>query len=673
MGKSRVVPLKKITVPRLELTAAVVAVNISRFLTRELKLENLESFYQTDSTVTLGYIANASRRFHVFVANRIEQIRSFSNPAQWRHIDGDSNPADIASRGMSAKKLINSELWYKGPSFLWQQELPVFSSENIEVNPDDMELKRTSVLATQSIPTRFDVSRFTHISDWFRLKRAISLCLKFKEYLLSRVRANSTGTVFRQDQPIVQSVTAIDLEKAQTEIVRLIQVDTFGRLKIGKSVSKPSPLYKLDVFLDDKEIIRVGGRLRRSTQPQEIQHPMVIPKTGHVTQLILRHVHERCYHQGKGITLNTLRGTGFWVINAASLIGHMIRQCVTCRKVRNATQIQKMSDLPVDRCEEAAPFSYSAVDFFGPFIVKEGRKTLKRYGCLFTCLASRAVHIEVAHSLSSDSFINALRRFMSLRGPVKVLRSDRGTNFVGAKHELSDSKALIESDIVKAFLLKNNCEIKFVFNPPNASHFGGVYERMIRSTRNIFNVLLEQHSSQLDDESLRTFLAEAAAIINSRPLTTDTLNDPLSLEPLTPNHLIMVRSKVILPPPGEFVRDDIYLRKRWKRVQYLIEQFWSRWSREYLAQLQARSKWNKPHRNLCKGDIVIVKDPDMPRNLWKLARVTEVKCSEDGLVRSCKVRLSNDSLDKHGKRTSKPIDLERPIHKLVLLLENETG
>ena len=340
MGKSRVIPLKKITVPRLELTAAVVAVNISRFLETELKLTNLKSYYWTDSTVTLGYIANSSRRFHVFVANRIEQIRSHTNPSQWRHVSGESNPADIASRGMSAKRLVESELWFKGPSFLWETNLPQ-SQLHIEVDPDDEEIKRTVVLTIQTQNASFDLSRFNHISDWFRLKRAVALCLKLKDHLKGKLNVRKTRNSSKRKRCIVDSITATDLADAQNEIIRMVQRDSFGNLKVGESVSKQSSLSKLDVYLDEKHIIRVGGRLRQSTQPQEIQHPIVLPKRGHVTQLILRDVHQRCFHQGKGITLNKLRESGFWIINAASLVGHMILKCVVCRKVRNTTQIQK--------------------------------------------------------------------------------------------------------------------------------------------------------------------------------------------------------------------------------------------------------------------------------------------------------------------------------------------
>ena len=671
MGKSRVIPLKKVTVPRLELTAAVVAVNISRFLTRELKLDNLKSYYWTDSKVVLGYIGNSARRFHVYVANRIEQIRSYSEPHQWKHVDGNKNPADIASRGMSAAELVKSRLWYSGPDFLWKQTLPTPLEEVFPLPDDDPEVKKSTAYSTKAEES-FDVHRFNHVSDWFRLKRAIALCLKLKDYLLMRVRARRIGNIVKERIPLVNSITAEDLTKAESEIVRHVQRHAFGRIKPGEKISKRSPLFRLDVYVDEQNIVRVGGRLTRSCLAYEVRHPAVLPKSSHVTQLVLRHFHERCHHQGKGITLNALRTSGFWIINVSSLVGRTIHQCVICRKVRSSTRVQKMADLPEDRCHEAPPFSYSAMDFFGPFYVKEGRKTLKRYGCIFTCLASRAVHIEVTHALSTDSFINALRRFMSIRGPVKMLRSDRGTNFIGAKNELEDCLATVTSPTLKKFLLQHDCDIQFVFNPPHASHFGGVYERMIRSTRNILNVLLEQHSAQLDDESLRTFMCEVAAIINSRPLTTDTLNDPQSIEPLTPNHLLMAKSSVILPPPGEFVKQDVYLRKRWRRVQYLLDQFWTRWKAEYLNNLQTRSKWNKPQKNLAVEDIVLVKDPDLPRNDWRLARVIETKCSKDGFVRSAKVVLSDPTLDKRGRRVNAQTELERPISKLVLVLEGES-
>ena len=245
-----------------------------------------------------------------------------------------------------------------------------------------------------------------------------------------------------------------------------------------------------------------------------------------------------------------------------------------------------MTDLPADRLEPAPPFTYCAVDLFGPWYIKEGRRQLKRYGVLFTCMACRAIHVETANTLSTDSVINCLRRFFAIRGPIRQLRSDPGTNFVGTERELREAVSELDENSIRQFLLKENCVyIDFKMNVPAASHMGGVWERQIRSVRNVTAHLLHEHGGQLDDESLRTFLYEASAIVNSRPLRAEIINDPLSGPPLSPNLLLTMKSNVILPPPGNFQRSDLYCRKRWRRTQHLVNEFWKRWRSEYLQNL----------------------------------------------------------------------------------------
>ena len=208
-------------------------------------------------------------------------------------------------------------------------------------------------------------------------------------------------------------------------------------------------------------------------------------------------------------------------------------------------------------------------------------------------------------------------------------------------------------------------------NVPAASHMGGAWERQIRSVQNVLSSLLLKHSEQLNDESLRTFLHESAAVVNSRPISVDNLNDPLSVTPLTPNQLLTMKTKIILPPLGNFQKASMYSRKHWQRTQYLVNEFWARWRAEFLQNLQVRSKWLKPKRNLAVGDIVLLKDENQSRNVWQLARVTETYGSEDGLVRKVKIALTVSDLDANGKRKGEFTYLERPIHKLILLQETE--
>lgn len=174
----------------------------------------------------------------------------------------------------------------------------------------------------------------------------------------------------------------------------------------------------------------------------------------------------------------------------------------------------------------------------------------------------------------------------------------------------------------------------------------------------------------MDDSSLRTFLYESMAIVNSRPLTVSNINDPTSMEPLTPNHLLTMKSSIPVPPPGEFIREDLYARKRWRRVQYLAEQFWSRWRKEYLANITLRQRWHTPRRNTQAGDIVIVKEEELPRNEWKLARVLEAYHDEDGLVRRVKLQMGERRARKQGECMIRPSIVERPIQKLVIFIEN---
>ena len=486
-----------------------------------------------------------------------------------------------------------------------------------------------------------------------------------------------------------------DLESAERAIIRSVQIkafkeeiatlqkmkeegsDTESRVFVQQrkaNMKTCSSLYKLDPFVDVDGILRVGGRLGRASLAEDVKFPIILPRDSHVTMLIIKHFHKRTRHQGKGMTLNEVRSNGYWIISGSSVVANMISSCVKCQRLRGSVQEQRMSDLPEDRLESTPPFTYCAVDYFGPFIVRDGRKELKRYGVLFTCMASRAIHLETANSLETDSFINALRRFISRRGPIRQLRSDMGTNFVGARKELIQALAEMDQEKIKAELLEEQCDwFAFKMNVPAASHMGGAWERQIRSVRNVLSSLLQDNGKQLDDESLRTLMCEAEAVVNSRPLTVNQLADPDSLSPLTPNHLLTMKSKVVLAPPGSFQPADVYCRKRWRRVQHLANEFWTRWKKEFLLSLQQRQKWTRDRRNLLVDDVVMIKDDNLPRSAWQLARVSAVYPSPDGQVRKVQIALADRCLDKTGKRIDSVQYLERPVQKLVLLMPAPKG
>lgn len=252
-----------------------------------------------------------------------------------------------------------------------------------------------------------------------------------------------------------------------------------------------------------------------------------------------------------------------------------------------------MANFVPDIVPDEPPFSRVGVDYFGPFEVKQKRSRVKRYGVIFTCLASRAVHLELAALLDIDSYINALRRFIARRGQVKKIRSDNGTNFVGAERELARSiHEWNQHQIQKSMLQKN---VDRQCNPPAGSHHCGVWERIIRIIRKAMNSVLKEQT--LDDEGLNTLMCEIEYMINDRPIIKNT-DHHSDLEPLTPNHLLLMKRKPNLPQ-GVFNKDDIYRRRRWRQVLYMANLFWRRWVREYLTLLQERQRGMKSN-GTCK-------------------------------------------------------------------------
>ena len=650
-AKARVTPTKVITIPRLELTAAVVSVKVSSMLKEELDYKDIHEFFWTDSMVVIGYINNEARRFHTFVANRVQLIRERTLPKQWKYIDTDNNPADHASRGLSPKELSVSR-WFKGPKLLWETQIEN-QEVTSEIHSEDPEVKTTVLTGNTELKSVNLLNRLDKYSNWQSMITGLTL-------LRETIKKTPTDSSLEEK------------EKTESWVVKMVQENAFSdelkTLTNGNSVSSTSSIHNLQPYKDKHGLLRVGGRLQNSTFPERVKHPLIMPRDDHITRLITSHFHEKTHHQGRGQTMNEIRNNGYWIIGGSRVVSEAIKKCVKCRKLRRSSEEQKMAELPAERVEPSAPFTYVGMDCFGPFKIKRGRTELKRYGLIFTCFCSRGIHIEMLDDLSTDVFINGLRCFIAIRGSVRSIRCDQGTNFIGADNELKLNSKDMNMDKVKKYLENKQCE--FIFNAPHSSHAGGVWERQIRTVRNVLRSTIDLCPGRLDDASLRTLFYEAMAIVNSRPLTPFDLSDPHADPPLTPNHLLTMKNSMPLPPPGTFVKEDMYARKRWRRVQYLMEQFWSRWKKEYLLSLNQRQRWNTRRRNLKEGDIVIIKDDMISRMEWPMAVVTEATTDDDGLVRKVKLSVGTKTLDKNGKRTGALSTLERPVQKLVLILES---
>ena len=385
-----------------------------------------------------------------------------------------------------------------------------------------------------------------------------------------------------------------------------------------------------------------------------MRYPIILPRRNWVTKLIVKEYHERGNHAtGTNQTLAAF-STRYWLLAGREEIREWEKECLVCRRQKSKPCSQIMAPLPTSRLKPSLrAFVRSAVDFAGPFITVQGRgkRREKRYLCLFTCLATRAVHLEMAYGLDTDSFLNAFYRMASHRGLPEEMYSDNGTNFKGADAEL---KLLVrELDENKIYQSIANKGVTWHFNPPLAPHFGGVHETMIKSAKKAIKAILGK--ADINDEELTTAMIGAEGLINSRPLTYQSAN-PADDVPLTPNHFLHGQIGGHFAPTS-CDETDFNLRKRWRRIQELVRHFWSRWMREWLPGLNARQKWFQTQRDVQIVDVMLVISPDTSRGNWPLGRVLEVYPGQDGHVWVVKIQVREGTLIRPVNKLC-PLELE---------------
>ena len=667
-SKGRLCPIKQISIPRLELQAAVLAVDMNHMIINQLDVNIHKSYFWTDSQIVLAYIQNETKRFKIFVANRVTQIRSRSNKEQWNYVPSKLNPADLISRGTDPNAL-SQPLWMKGPEFISEPNLPSFlekeelkenqleikmkgkeeSKENQleikkkrkeelqeikmkeeELSDEEIDIKANTMTVQCSAKEQHFIDKIIQRhSSWYKIRRIVARLIQIKDSMKKKTK--------------IGDLTVEELKKAEILIIKHVQTTSFPNeiqnLKEEGFVTKKSDIRSLCPIINEEGLMSVGGRISEADEDIS-KHPYILSYKHPLVEKLVRYYHEKA-HVGTEWTLALIRKK-FWITKARIVIKRVLKDCVTCRKLFRKPMVQRMAELPKERLEAfQSPFTNVGLDCFGPFFVKMGRATVKRYGCIFTCLNIRAIHLEKLNTLETDSFINGFRRFISRKGTPSKLWSDNGTNFVGAETELSRD--------VKDFLLKKN--IAWHFNPPHASHMGGIWERQIRTVRKVLQGLLEKYPGDLTDEILETLFCEVEAMVNSRPITklSDDENDG---EAITPNQLLLIGNGPQYYP-SDYKKSDL-IRRRWRFVQHLSNQFWKKWMKMYLPELQRRQKWHKEHRNLKVGDLVLLTEEITPRFLWPMGKVVEVKLGRDGLVRVVRVKTNTTTLI-------------RPISKVISL------
>lgn len=646
MAKARLAPLHGVTMPRLELNAALMAHRLVEKVKELLGLDDAAIVCWTDSTTVLRWIYSRTCRYHIYVAHRVAEIIDQVGPKRWRYVPTAENPADDCSRGLNT--LTAEHRHFVGPDFLKKkpEEWPEFPDQHrLEPDHEDPEVRSTGWvgLHTQKVANAIDLL-MSRCSDATKMERVAGRILRWKP----------PG---RPNRGVPLSLSVDEIRRGHNALVRAVQKECFAEemrdLKEDRPLKKDSDLRTLTPFLGDDGLLRVGGRIGKAEVPFGTSHPIILPSEHPFTTAIVLRKHRELWHSSPHIMLGELRSS-YWIISGRASIRKIVHACIFCRRRSAAPSIPLMAALPAYRIAAHLPaFTNTGVDMFGPILVTVKRSSVKRYGLLFTCLSTRAVHLEMANNADMDSFLQAFSRFKNRRGSIAHLYSDNGTNFVAANKEIQAAIERLNAQGVGDKLA--NLKVQWHFNPPGAPHFGGAWERLIKSAKIALQAVL--HNQHVTDEILNTALTEVEALLNSRPLTHVSV-DPTDLEPLTPNHLLLGRRNPYVQPDISDEK-DVCARLRFKRAQLIAEHFWRRWLREYLPDLTERKKWMLPRRNLTPGDLVLLIDPNTPRGSWPLGRIVEVRPGEDGVVRSAVVRTATT-------------ELTRPVAKICLLEEEST-
>ncbi|XP_055846083.1 uncharacterized protein LOC129912027 [Episyrphus balteatus] len=646
MAKAKVAPVKKLSVPRLELQAAVLGVRLALTVRASHSISIREVIFLSDSRTVLSWINSTDFKFPSFVAVRVGEILDSTTPRQWFHVSSADNVADDATKWSDSSMGDYDARWFKGPNFLKDpfRLWPVKPSNNLEpmfCEPDSSVMVHTS---SDKISFRvFDELKGRFKANWGSSVRTIAFILRFID------------CYFKRETEKKHFVTPSEFYRAEDWLFRKIQQDVYHEeymsLRRTKTVESSSSIYTLSPFLDSEGTIRMSSRAQKALISYASRNPAILPKDHPLVETFIKYYHDRNFHTGTSGIISDIRERA-WIINIRVAVQRVKSKCNTCKRIAAKPIMPLMGQLPISRLSfDSKPFTHVGVDCFGPLLVKFGRGTAKRYGMIFTCLTFRAVQIELLNDLSLDQCTMALRRFLINRVVTKFLYSDNGLNFIGTKNLLEkDIKEMEEA--LSEYSAKYE-KILWQFIPAYSPWMGGAWERLIQSIKITVEFILKGVVPR--EDVLRNALIEAQGQINRRPLTHIPV-DPEDPRPLTPNSMLFGDDDRNVTAPGVFYESDINSRLYSRRAQHLMMEFTKRWYTEYLPEIARRSKWHKNIKPVVEGSIVILVEPNDIRESWKMGRVTKVYPGPDGVVRICDVRLPNGA-----------IRLKRSVGRLAVL------
>nr|CAH7731762.1 unnamed protein product [Callosobruchus chinensis] len=624
-AKTKVAPLKSVTIPKLELCACLLGSLLVDIIRKSLNID-IPVYIWSDSQVALCWIHTEPHLLQTFVANRVAKIQSFTQSCIWNYVSSKENPADLASRGVAPEILVSSKMWWTGPEFLKlpQNTWPLTDFSISLQNLPEIK-KNVNILHVTPVDSFFLFTKFSNLS---KLIHVTAFCLRFTYNLKNKLNKH------------VGILTPHEIDRANVCLLKLSQSESFSEelssLKKDHALHSKHKFSSLSPFLDDDGIIRVGGRLKHTYLPFNTRHPVLLSSKHIFTKLIFDHKHKQLLHPGPQLLLASIRHF-YWPIGGTVLAKRTVKNCLVCFKFKPTPFSCPMSSLPNDRIQPQLPFHTVGIDYAGPFNIlnKKGRgaKLVKCYLVIFICFCTKAIHAEAVTDLTTDNFLACLRRFTSRRGIPSVIYSDNGSTFVGANNKLKTLGHFLHRNQTSIVNSTTEFNIKWMFIPPYTPNHGGLWEAAVKSMK---HHLLRTVKSNVTYEEFNTLIIQAESILNSRPLFALS-SDPNDLAPVTPSHFLIGKPLTSIPEPN-YMEVPVNRLLRLQHVQQLYQRFWFQFSKQYVSQLHQQYKWKGAPSTVALDSLVLVKNDFQPPCRWPLGRVLQLFPGKDGVSRIAEVK-----------------------------------